>query len=273
MLDVSNRMNRYLAAFGISIESITARGLRACKEATSLERAEIGADGRDHLLVPAAAEAWRNLKAAALVDGISLFIGSAFRSIDRQAEIVRGKLENGMDVHDILAICAPPGFSEHHTGRAVGVSTPGSHALEVEFDQRTAYAWLAKRAAEFGRLSYPSVILGVSNVSLGTGVSTTPNLAAQRTCGERHAIHRSSQRAAARGQRVAGTPSPQLELNPHAVWPPPRCAIQLLQLLQFGQLFAAGEDRRAGAAGAGARRPSGEGGVPPGRSAAAAGSR
>lgn len=150
-------MNMHLAALGISSELITARGLRECEEASSLESAEVGTGGRDHLLIPTAAEAWRHLKAAALVDGITLFIVSAFRSIDRQAEIVRQKLEIGMAVEEILTVCAPPGFSEHHTGRAVDVSTPGSHALEIEFDQTTAYAWLTKRAADFGYyLSYPA---------------------------------------------------------------------------------------------------------------------
>lgn len=149
-------MNPHLTALGISTELITARGLRECAEATTLEIAEIGADGRDHLLVPLAVEAWRSLKAAALADGIDLFIVSAYRSIDRQAEIVRRKLESGAAVESILVVCAPPGFSEHHTGRAVDLSTSGSPALEVEFDQTAAYAWLTQHAAEFGYyLSYP----------------------------------------------------------------------------------------------------------------------
>ncbi len=149
-------MNIHLAALGISNELIASRGLRECEEAVRLESAEIGTDGRNHLLVPAAAEAWRSLKAAALADDIALFIVSAFRSIDRQAEIVRRKLEIGDSIENIVTICAPPGYSEHHTGCAVDISTPGSNALEVEFEQTAAYAWLIKRAVEFGyRLSYP----------------------------------------------------------------------------------------------------------------------
>jgi len=149
-------MNIHLAALGISSELITARGLRECEEATKLEVAEVGTDGRNHLLVPLAAEAWHCLNAAALVDGINLFIVSAFRSIDRQAEIVRRKIEAGMAVENILTVCAPPGFSEHHTGRAIDLSTLDCRALEVEFDQTTAYAWLTEHAAEFGYyLSYP----------------------------------------------------------------------------------------------------------------------
>ena len=150
-------MNPYLIELGISSELITARGLHKFEEAAVLEVAEVGVDGRDHLLSPLAAEAWRDLKAAALLDGIDLFIVSAFRSIGRQAEIVRLKLENGAVLESILTICAPPGFSEHHTGRAVDLSTPGSRALEVEFDQTAAYAWLKQHAAEFGYyLSYPN---------------------------------------------------------------------------------------------------------------------
>jgi len=150
-------MNPHLGALGISTEIITSRGLRVCEEATEFECAETGADGKTHLLVPAAAEAWRKLRAAALADGVSVFIVSAFRSVERQAEIVRGKLESGMAISDVLAVCAPPGFSEHHTGRAVDVSTPGSEALEVEFENTNAYAWLGRRASEFGyRLSYPA---------------------------------------------------------------------------------------------------------------------
>lgn len=149
-------MNMHLSALGIPSELIKARGLRECEEATTFEVAEVGANGRDHLLVPLAAEAWRLLKAAAHVDGVDLFIVSAFRSIDRQAEIVRRKLETGLAVESILTVCAPPGFSEHHTGRAVDLSTPGSRALEVEFDQTVAYVWLTERAAEFDyHLSYP----------------------------------------------------------------------------------------------------------------------
>lgn len=149
-------MNSYLTEFGISETLIAARSLRQCHEALALEVAEVGADGREHFLVPSAASAWRRLKAEALADGVDVFIISAFRSIERQAEIVRRKLEAGATIESILTICAPPGFSEHHTGCAVDVSTTGSRALEVEFDHSVAYEWLSDRAADFGYyLSYP----------------------------------------------------------------------------------------------------------------------
>lgn len=148
--------SRHLETLGVDEELITTRGLQKYNEATILERAEVGVDGREHLLVPMAAQAWRQLKAAALADGIDLFIVSAFRSVERQIEVVQRKLEAGIAIEDILTVCAPPGFSEHHTGCAVDLSTSGSPALEIEFAETSAYTWLNKHASEFGYyLSYP----------------------------------------------------------------------------------------------------------------------
>jgi D-alanyl-D-alanine carboxypeptidase len=142
--------------FAICADALVARGLHACAEASCLEVAEVAADGREHLLIEQAAAAWRALKAAARDDGISLFIVSSFRSIERQAQIIRRKLAAGQSIEDVLKVCAPPGFSEHHSGRAVDVSTPGVPVLTVEFEQTAAFAWLAAHAAVFGfLLSYP----------------------------------------------------------------------------------------------------------------------
>jgi len=100
---------------------------------------------------------WRAMKAAAQSDGVALRIVSAFRSIERQAEIVRAKLERGLSLDAILEVSAPPGYSEHHTGRAVDMTTDGVPALEVEFENTNAYRWLSRRAGEFGfSLSYPA---------------------------------------------------------------------------------------------------------------------
>lgn len=149
-------MNPHLEALGISSKLIASRGLRYCEEATNLECAEVGDEGRKHLLIPAAAQAWRKLKATALADGVTVYVVSAFRGIDRQAEIIRQKLEAGETIENILTYCAPPGFSEHHTGRAIDLSTPDCRALDVAFDQTAAYKWLHQHAGEFGyTLSYP----------------------------------------------------------------------------------------------------------------------
>jgi D-alanyl-D-alanine carboxypeptidase len=66
----------FASELGISKSSIKARGLREFEEATELELVERDEDGKEHLLVPTAAQAWRLLKAAALAEGASLFIGA-----------------------------------------------------------------------------------------------------------------------------------------------------------------------------------------------------
>jgi len=150
-------LRTFASELGISLASVEARGLPLCEEASELELVEVGEDGKEHFLVPAAANAWRSLQGAAIADDIQLFIVSAFRSVERQAELVRRKLAVGMPIDDVLSVCAPPGFSEHHTGRAVDLSTPGVSVLEAEFDQTVAFAWLTRRAKDFGfHLSFPA---------------------------------------------------------------------------------------------------------------------
>lgn len=145
-----------LAELGISPSCIVERGLCVFEDAHELVLAEIGDDGREHRLAPDAARAWSALKAAALRDGIALFIVSAFRSTERQAEIIRQKLDRGQHLDEILSVLAPPGCSEHHTGRAIDVCSDGCKALDTEFALTPAFVWLNEHATDFGfRLSYP----------------------------------------------------------------------------------------------------------------------
>jgi D-alanyl-D-alanine carboxypeptidase len=130
--------------------------LRPCPEARKLEVAEVGEDGRVHLLVPEAAAAWTRMKQAAHAAGVSIFIESAYRSVDRQVEIIQRKLKAGQKVEEILCVSAPPGFSEHHTGRAVDIGSEGVPKLTAEFERAPAFTWLQRHAESFGfKLSYP----------------------------------------------------------------------------------------------------------------------
>lgn len=145
-----------LESLGIDPGAMEARCLAFCPEATELVVAETDERGREHRLIPAAATAWAEMKAAAAKDGVAIRIVSAFRTIERQAEIVRAKLAGGADLDSILRVSAAPGFSEHHTGRAVDVTTDGARALEEEFEATDAFRWLSSEARRFGfRLSYP----------------------------------------------------------------------------------------------------------------------
>jgi D-alanyl-D-alanine carboxypeptidase len=118
----------------------------------------IGKDvhGRDQWLTPRAARAWSKMHAAATRAGVELLVVSAFRSVEYQLGLLCRKRERGQSMAAILQVSAAPGYSEHHSGRAVDLTTPAFAALEIEFERSPAFAWLCDNAASFGfHLSYP----------------------------------------------------------------------------------------------------------------------
>jgi D-alanyl-D-alanine carboxypeptidase len=125
------------------------------KEAAALEEVEPNLVGTMQRLVPETAAAWREMKRSAAGAGVHLLLVSGFRSIRHQAEIIRRKLAAGQSIEAILAVNAAPGYSEHHTGRAVDIATPGTRPLTAEFDGSAAFQWLQANAATFGfRMPY-----------------------------------------------------------------------------------------------------------------------
>ena len=125
-------------------------------EATELVEVGPNLVGRMQRLTPLAAERWRAMVSAAGEEGVTLLIVSGFRSVEYQAGLIRQKINAGQSIDDILAVNAAPGFSEHHTGQAVDIATPGSRPLTEDFEYSEAFQWLNQRAAEFGfSMSYP----------------------------------------------------------------------------------------------------------------------
>lgn len=113
-------------------------------------------DGRAIQLAPPAAAAWRRLKNTADAAAINLIPVSGFRSIARQSEIIREHLASGRPLDELLSLVAAPGYSEHHTGRALDLTTPGDPPLATGFALTPAFAWLTTHAASFGfNLSFP----------------------------------------------------------------------------------------------------------------------
>lgn len=113
-------------------------------------------DDRPIQLTPAAAAAWADMHLAALGAGLTLIPVSGFRSIARQAEIIRGHLASGRALDEILTLVAAPGYSEHHTGRAIDITAPDDPPLAEGFALTTAFAWLSGHASSFGfHLSFP----------------------------------------------------------------------------------------------------------------------
>ncbi len=107
-------------------------------------------------LTPEATQAWHEMQLTATKDGVVLQLVSAYRSPKYQAGLIQKKLDNGQKLKDILTVNAAPGHSEHHTGRAIDLTTPESEALEEHFDQSKAFHWLNEHAASHGfTMSYP----------------------------------------------------------------------------------------------------------------------
>ena len=132
------------------------RGLPPQAEATELVSIGTTPDGRDLRLSPEAAQAWVRMRDAASSAGIAIVALSGFRSVERQEAIIAAKVAAGQSMDEILGTVAAPGYSEHHTGRAVDVAVPERPALTEAFAETEAFAWLSSRAHEYGfSLSYP----------------------------------------------------------------------------------------------------------------------
>ncbi|WP_291228369.1 M15 family metallopeptidase [Dokdonella sp.] len=141
---------------GVPTDHARRHKLRLVREPNQL--ASIGFDihGREQWLMPRAALAFARMRAAAHEKAIELQVVSAFRSAHYQLGIIERKLARGQPIEDILRVSAAPGYSEHHSGRALDLTTPGFSALEEEFAQSLAFKWLHRHAACFGFvMSYP----------------------------------------------------------------------------------------------------------------------
>ncbi len=124
----------------------------------AVELTDIGVDcwSRPQQMLPQAAAAWTLMQHSADNDGITLLPVSAFRSIEYQSQLIKRKLENNETIQNILEVSAAPGFSEHHTGRAIDITDAKCTPLENEFSNSKAYQWLQYNAEDFGFfMSYP----------------------------------------------------------------------------------------------------------------------
>lgn len=87
-------------------------------------------DVAGHVLRADAAQAFNEMKAAALLEGIELHVNSAWRSMEQQQKLFAAYQAGTGN------LAAQPGFSNHQSGTAVDVETSGgtneaSHWLEA----------------------------------------------------------------------------------------------------------------------------------------------
>ena len=146
-----------LRSLGLSPDAYADRtGLSLVPEPGTLVFAGTDRYQRPLWLIRDAARAWQQMKTAARTDNIFLEAISGYRGHDYQLGIFERKLARGQTVEEILQVNAAPGYSEHHSGRAMDISSRGDVAAEESFENSEAFAWLVKHAGAFGfRLSYP----------------------------------------------------------------------------------------------------------------------
>ncbi len=112
--------------------------------------------GRPLWLLPEVVLATRAMLHAAAAEGIVLQLVSGFRSVGYQVGLIRRKLARGQSLEQALSVLAAPGHSEHHSGRAIDITTPGCPPADTSFENTHAFAWLNRHAGAHGfRLSYP----------------------------------------------------------------------------------------------------------------------
>ena len=152
----SRRIFSLLDHLGIGRDYATTHQIPLQPEATRLTSIGLDVFEREQRKLPAAAAAWQSMQGAAAAERIEIQAVSAWRSVDYQAGIVQRKLDQGQSMKNILWVSAAPGFSEHHTGRAIDVTTPGFEVLEEVFEHSPAFEWLTHNACDFGfYLSFP----------------------------------------------------------------------------------------------------------------------
>lgn len=119
-------------------------------ELSQLVVAQLDEAGRPLVLTRRASEALAAMRAAAREAGLELLPFSGFRSYQHQRGLIVAKLQKGQSIEDILRVLAAPGYSEHHTGQAVDITTTECPQAEEVFETTAAYRWLATNAKRFG---------------------------------------------------------------------------------------------------------------------------
>lgn len=118
----------------------------------------VSAEGK-YMLISPAADAWKRMKKAAANDGINIWLTSAYRSPDYQAELVKARMASGKAAPDICEykgeklrtndnLMACPGSSNHGWGRAIDIQPVFSNSSS------SAFTWLKNNALNFGFVNY-----------------------------------------------------------------------------------------------------------------------
>lgn len=151
-----NELKHLLKKLGIDQIHIDVCKAPLQNEATVLVNSEPDFLGRSQQMTPSTLHCWQRMADDAKSNSINLQLVSAYRSIEYQCDLIQGKIESGRDINEILKVNAIPGYSEHHTGCALDLTTPGFLALDESFDRSDAFSWLVENASRFDfTMTYP----------------------------------------------------------------------------------------------------------------------
>ncbi|MBA2239272.1 MAG: D-alanyl-D-alanine carboxypeptidase family protein, partial [Lysobacter sp.] len=151
-----DRLQERLEVIGLDAGYAQNTGLSLVPEPDRLAFAGFDRYRRPLWLHSDAARGWEHMRQAALGDGVVLEAISGYRSHAYQLGIFERKLARGLNIADILWVNAAPGYSEHHSGRALDIGAPGEPPAEESFEDSAAFAWLIDHAAGYGFImSYP----------------------------------------------------------------------------------------------------------------------
>ena len=120
---LNNKQKEIYKNLGISPDYGDRNNLKFYKDAIDLIDVGPNVVGVNQRLSKKTALQWDELLKAAAEDNISIIIVSGYRSFNYQANLIQKKLEKGIDIKDILKVNAPPGYSQHHSGRAIDIAT------------------------------------------------------------------------------------------------------------------------------------------------------
>ncbi len=116
------------------------------------------ATGRVVKLAQPAAQAFREMQAAALRDGVVIVPISGFREHEQQARLFQRAVRRHGSQRKAARWVAPPGFSYHEAGLALDLGDESEPQCDVRgcFRKTPAFAWLMQNAERFSfQLSRP----------------------------------------------------------------------------------------------------------------------
>lgn len=154
---VNPELEKYYQELCIGAEHLKANRLPFFEQAdlNELEVVDIDFAGRAFIISKIVAEPWRAMCSAATSENVLLKPASGFRSYLYQAKLIEGQLTKGRSIDEILTGNAIPGFSEHHTGRAIDIIADPL-IPENAFHETDTFRWMLENAKRFKfRLSYP----------------------------------------------------------------------------------------------------------------------